>query len=564
MDLRKYIRPFIKWWWLILLSVLIAASSSFYISKKTTPLYRTKTTLMIGNSIQNPDPSSSELYTGQQLASTYIQMVLREPVLKATVNSLGWNIGWEELTSMVSASVVPQTQLIEIYALNSDPTTAKILADTVAIQLINLSPSGTNQISQDQVTFIKAQLSDLEEKITSAKQDLEKLNTEMDVANSALQIQDLQNQITIKETKITSWQSTYAELLKSIQGGNVNSLALIEKASVPTKPFYPNTKMNVLVASAIGLALAIGGIIAIEYLDDTIRVADDTQSLINLPTLGKIGQLNGNNNKSKLIALEEPQSPDVEAFRLLRMNIQSISNWQTLHTLLFTSAEPSVGKSVTVSNLAVVMAQDGKQVVLVEADLRKPSIHKIFGVSKEIGLTDLLIKSDISVINTLKSTKVDNLKILSCGSEEINSIEALGSERMKIIIKELSSIADVVLFDCPPTLMFSDTFLLGKLVNGVIIVSKAGRTRTDLLKRVVNDLRMAGINLLGVVIQHRDPQEAYRYRYYHHYYESEAVRDGVHHSTDGNKKPEASLRKEKKRANFLQQYQRFIRDKIIR
>ena len=560
MDFKLYIKPFLKWWWLILISVFIASSASYIASKKTTPLYRTKATLMVGKSIQNPDPSSSEMYTGQQLASTYVQMALREPVLKATVNTLGWNIDWGQLTSKISAGVVPQTQLIEIYAIDKDPLTAKVLADTVAQQLINLSPAGTGKISQTQSVFIQAQLTDLEGKINIAKQDVTKLQADLDAANSAQEIQDLQNQITLLETKITNWQSTYAGLLTSVSGGDINVLNIVEEASVPTKPFSPNTRMNVLIAAAIGLVLAVGGIIVIEYMDDTVRATIDTQSFVNLPTLAKIGQITGNKNDSKLIALENPLSPDVESFRMLRMNLQSISNWQPLRTILFTSAEPSVGKSVTVSNLAIVMAQFGNRVILVEADLRKPSIHKLFGVPNKTGLRDLLVIPDLSIVNSLIPTKVDNLKILPCGSEQISSVETLGSERMKIIIKELSSLADVVLFDCPPALMFSDTFLLGKLVNGVVIVSRTGRTRTDLLKRVVNDLRMAGINPLGVVIQHREGSEIHDYRYYHYYSDSNTNSKKADFSSDGHKKPEDKNINHKTRASFLKLFQKFMRN----
>ena len=194
MDLMEYVKPLLKWWWLILISVIIASSASFIASKTATPLYRTKATLMVGNSIQNPDPSSVEMYTGQQLASTYVQMALREPVLKATVNSLGWDIDWGLLTYKISASVVPQTQLIEIYAVDSDPSNAKALANTVAQQLINLSPSGTSNINQEQFAFIQAQLTDIEGKINSALEDVTQLKVEFDAATSAQQIQDLQNQ----------------------------------------------------------------------------------------------------------------------------------------------------------------------------------------------------------------------------------------------------------------------------------------------------------------------------------------------------------------------------------
>jgi capsular exopolysaccharide synthesis family protein len=303
-------------------------------------------------------------------------------------------------------------------------------------------------------------------------------------------------------------------LLTTIEGGNVNSLNIVEEGTLPTAPSSPNTRMNVLLAAVIGLILSVGGIFVIEYLDDTIRGLDDTQSLVNLPTLSKISRINGNKSDNKLVALESPQSPEVDSFRMLRMNIQSISNWQPLRTILFTSAEPSVGKSMTISNLAIVMAQSGDRVILVEADLRKPAIHKLFGITNENGLQDLIVKPDLTVSGCLKGTKIKNLKILTCGRKQIGSVEALGSERMRSVIKELSSLADVVLFDSPPALMFSDPYLMGKLVSGVIIVSRAGRTRTELLKRVVSDLRMAGINLVGVVIQQRKSSDTYGYQHY--------------------------------------------------
>jgi capsular exopolysaccharide synthesis family protein len=307
--------------------------------------------------------------------------------------------------------------------------------------------------------------------------------------------------------------------LKTIEGG-VNALNVVEEASTPTEPFSPNIRMNVLLAGVIGLVLSLGGIFIIEYLDDTISPSEDTQRLLNLPTLAKINRIKGNKNDNKLIALNFPLSPDVDSFRMLRMNIQSVSPDKLLKSIMFTSVEPSVGKSVTVSNLAIVMAQFGKRVILVDADLRKPAVDKLFGIKNEDGLTDMIYRYDLSVWDCLSETKIENLKILTCGSKKISSVEALGSERMISIIKQLSSLADVVLFDSPPASMFSDPYLMGKLVDGLVIVSQTGKTRTEMLKKVVNDLRMAGITLIGVVIQDRKGSDMYGYRYYQHYSES--------------------------------------------
>lgn len=521
MELRQYLSPVLKWWWLVIISIVIASTSSYVASSRITPLYHTKATLMVGTIIQNPDPSSAELYTGQQLANTYIQMVTREPVLKVAVDSLGWEINWELLASQVKANIVPQTQLIEVHVTDSDPYRAKILADTLAQQLIQISPSGKDQITENQLDFIRAQLEDLNNKITSAQEKVKLLEIELDTANSARQIMDIEEQISVHETKITNWQNNYTELLKSIEGGDVNALRIVEEATIPTSPFTPNIGLNVLLAAGIGLVLSVGGIFLIEYLDDTIRTTDDTQRLVNLPILAKIGRINNKKNGNILVALENPLSPIVDAFRMLRMNIQSISPYHPMRTILFTSVEPSVGKSMSVSNLAIVMAQYGYRVILVEADFRKPSIHKFFELTNENGLLDLIEKPDLTVLDYLKGTKIENLRILTSGIDRINSVEALGSERMNLIIEELNSIADIVLFDSPPVLMFSDPFLMGKLVDGVILVSKEGKTRKDMIKRVVNDLRMAGINLVGIVIQHQKSSDSHGYRYYRHYSESE-------------------------------------------
>jgi polysaccharide biosynthesis transport protein len=535
MELRQYFSIVLKWWWLILLSVLIAAGASYFVSSKSIPLYRSKTTLMVGDIIQNPDATSSEIYTGQQLASTYAQMVQREPVLKVVSENLGLGEDWSGIAKKVKASVIPQTQLIEIYVTDTDPSNAKILADAIALQLIRLSPSGRSQISQSQSAFIQEQLTDLNGKITAAKDEEASIKTQLDAANSANKIQDLQDQIDILETKITNWQSTYAELLKSLEGGSVNTLQIIEQAGIPADPISPNVPKDVILAAMIGFMLAVGGVFLIEYLDDSIQSLTNTENLVNLPTLAKIGYINGGKNDSKLIALNSPNSPVVDSFRMLRMNIKSISNWQSLRTLLITSVEPSVGKSLTVSNLAIILAQSGDRVILVDADMRKPSIHTLFGISNETGLKDLLLQSDLSMASCLQESPLENLKILTSGGESITSIEALGSERMKSIIDELSSRADVVLFDCPPAMLFSDPYLLGKLTNGVIIISRVGKTRTEQLKRVVDGLRHAGINLLGIILQERKTSDIYGYGYHYSKYYAQNGKKNKKQPNIGNK-----------------------------
>ncbi|HEX9027644.1 MAG TPA: polysaccharide biosynthesis tyrosine autokinase [Anaerolineales bacterium] len=500
MELRQYFATIGKWFWLILLSVFIAAGASFFASKATTPLYRTKTTLMVGKITQKPDPNSADIYTGQQLAYTYTQLVRREPVLKGALQALGMPLNWEGLANQVSANIVPQTQLIEINVVDSDPRRAKALADAIAQQLIEQSPAGTSNASNEQVVFIQNQLKDLKAKTEAGQADLARLKQELDAANSARQIQDLQNQVSILDTKISDWQKTYSSLLVTLQGGDVNVLTVMEEASVPSSPISPNTRMNVLLAAVIGLLLAVAGVFVIEYLDDTVKSREDIERAVGTPPLGTIGFIEGENYADKLIVARQPMSPIVEAFRVLRMNLQFSELDAPTQTLMVTSPNPLEGKSLTTSNLAVVLAQSGLRVIIVDADLRRPVVHRIFDLPNRQGLSNAALSGNDSIETFIQTPKIENLRVLTSGPSLPNPAQFLSSGRMKEIIAELKSIADIIVFDSPPCLPVADSTILGTEVDGTILVLAAGRTRTSDALQAADLLRRVHINLIGAVL----------------------------------------------------------------
>ncbi len=516
MELRQYFGIVWKWNWLIALSVMIAASASYLASRAATPIYRTKTTLMVGRVTQNPDPNSADLYTSQQLAYTYAQMATRELVLAGTLKSLGLSMSWQELANQVSAYTIPQTQLIEVSVVDTDPYRAQAIASTIAQQLILISPAGTNRNDQEQIAFAQTQLQDLKSKIEAAQAELIDLRKQLDASNSARQIQDLQNQIDTLDKKISDWQDTYSKLLVTVQGGDVNALIVVEAASLPTQPISPNVKMNVLMAAAIGLALAVGGIFLIEYLDDTIKTSEDITLTQQLPVIGMIGRIEGEEYSDKLITAHEPLSPVVEAFRALQVNLQSLSRNTPLNVLLISSAKPKEGKSVTLANLAVAMAQSGLKVVAVDADLRLPVLHEIFKLPNQFGLGDALLNSQSEVCDYLQATEIENLRVLTSGSLPPHPTQALGVNRMPGVIKALRSVADVVLIDAPPLLSVADALTLGIHVDGVILVFYEGHTQRNEARRVIEKLRAARVNVVGVILRKpRDRVESYSHYYYY-------------------------------------------------
>jgi non-specific protein-tyrosine kinase len=518
MELRHYLNLVWKWMWLILLSAIVAGSASYLVSKASTPLYRTKTTLMVGRVTENPDPTSVDLWTGQQLAYTYTQLAVRQPVLQGAIDSLGLDMSWQQLASQVSSNIVQQTMLMEINVVDSDPYRAQVLADAIAQQLILQSPAAASAADPEEVAFIQSQLTDLQQKIRDGQAELLQLQQEMDAASSARQIQDLQNQMNILDTKISGWQYTYSQYLISLQGGDVNALSIVEKASYNPTPISPNVRMNVILAALIGMVLAMGGAILIDYMDDTIKTPDDITRITGLATIGAIARIDGEDYPAKLVTATQPLSPTAEAYRVLRTNLQFSAVDNPPRSILMTSPRPSEGKSISLANLAVVMAQSGLKVILVDTDLRRPVQHKIFGLQNRHGFSDAILTPASDIHHHLQKTNIDNLWLLSSGSLPPNPTELLGSQRMKELISTLASEADRVLFDSPPVLAVADAAILGSRVDGVVLVTDVGRTRSNEARRAVDELRRVRANLLGVVLNRLNIRGlGYDYSYYYYY-----------------------------------------------
>jgi capsular exopolysaccharide synthesis family protein len=209
----------------------------------------------------------------------------------------------------------------------------------------------------------------------------------------------------------------------------------------------------------------------------------------------------------KLITLTDPRSPAAEAYRTLRTNLYFSSLDQALETLVVTSAAPGDGKSTTLSNLAVTMAQGEKRTILADADLRQPSLHTLFGVSNNQGLTTMAVNEDALSEPPLMDTGVDNLWLLPSGPLPPNPAEILGSRRMEEIINALKSRADIVLFDAPPIIAVTDAAVLGTKVDAVLLVVRAGKTRREHALRAKELLERVNVRLVGAVLNNAAPDQ---------------------------------------------------------
>ena len=226
-----------------------------------------------------------------------------------------------------------------------------------------------------------------------------------------------------------------------------------------------------------------------------------------------------------LIAHNDLKNPATEAYRVIRTSIQFAQAGKELKTLAVTSCTPNEGKSMTVANLAVVLTQAGKSVLLLDCDMRNPTVHRNFGLSNKLGLSSC-ISMGTPLSAAAQATKVENLYAVTSGVIPPNPSELLGSERMQNILQRAKEEYDYVLIDTPPVLPVTDSLVLGRMVDGLILVIDSGEVKVEMAREVKNQLVHAGANILGVVLNKvRSEHHGYGYGYYY-YYGHESARGG--------------------------------------
>jgi non-specific protein-tyrosine kinase len=216
------------------------------------------------------------------------------------------------------------------------------------------------------------------------------------------------------------------------------------------------------------------------------------------------------NGTSPLIALRDPRAPASEAYRTLRTNLQFSSLDKPLHTLLATSTAPDEGKSTTLANLAVIIAQSEQRVILVDCDLRRPTLHTLFNLSNEVGLTSMILAQE-DAPPPLQDTGVPGLSLLASGPLPPRPADILGSRRMEAVIARLRAEADIVLFDTPPVVAVTDATVLATKVDGVLLVFQAGKTRRDQARQARQILEKVKANIVGVVLNNAQVEQGYGY-----------------------------------------------------
>lgn len=527
MELRRQLSIVRAWLPLALVSVLLAGVAAFYVSGLQPKVYEAEATLLVGQSLSGVNPDLNQLLVSQNLANTYAIIATTRPVLAKVIDRLRLSDTPEELTKRVTASAGKDGALLTIAGRDESPARAAALANTLAEQLIAASPTVQGQ-QTDVLRSVDEDLRSIREEIEATQSEIDLLSGTPDrKAEQEARLQTLQG-------RVINLRTTYATLLDFSANNASNLLTVVDPAVPPTQPASPRPLLNALFAAIVAFLFAVAIAFAVEYLNDSIKDSEQVLETTGLPTLGAIVRLQGGKSRPdmyRLVTLLYPRSPAAEAFRTLRTNIEFASVDAPIKTLLITSAVPFEGKTVTTSNLAVVFAQGGKRVLLVDADLRRPAAERMFALSNAYGLTTLLRGGETKVDEMIQATEQENLYVLSTGPLPPNPAEVLGSQRMRTVVRELGERFDLLLFDSPPLDVVADAAILSAFLDGTILVVDATKSRRTIVRRAREALAKANANVLGVVLN-RLPEQAYSH-YYDQYDEFNRKDEGTENNPRG-------------------------------
>lgn len=550
MDMAVYLRFVRKWAWLVVLAAFIAGGVTFILNTGTAPIYQSSVLMSIGSYIQAANPDPNAINTATSLVPTYLEMLKTRPVLEGSLQAVGLQAyAPEALLTAMRAEQIENTSLIRITIFYPEPVMAADLANAVAAQLIAQAP-GLNASEQERLNNAHQELDRLNSMQDQLDAEQRQVGADLSAALDETTKRDLQSQYNNLMAQLRDTSSTinsYQVLIDTLERRN-NRAEVIEEARVPTSPRTVNIFNATLFGAFIGAALALVAVIGLEYLDDVVRSSEIAVQTLGLPVMGAIMRIGKRTDKynDRLVYNYPSMSPIAEGYRTLRTNLLFSTSSSSKGVYIVTSPSPEEGKSMTTANLAITMALAGLQVLLIDADLRRPKLHEIFELENNVGLTTLLFadpgstavmdgetdesKLPANLRQCLQNTSVPRLRVITSGFIPSNPTEILGSALMQRWVDAFraSSNIDVVLIDTPPCLMVADSSVLAATAKGdVLLVLDASKSRRGAALKAKERFEQLGLEIKGVIINRLNPRdETYEYTYSYGYYYTPTSKGG--------------------------------------
>ncbi|HVV36717.1 MAG TPA: polysaccharide biosynthesis tyrosine autokinase [Acidimicrobiales bacterium] len=483
LDVRHYVHVLSRHRWTIVIAVAATAAVALGLSLVQTKVYTAEARVVLQ---QDPadtvfNPNTGQRNDPERVVDTEIQIIESRPVQDMVEKKLGD-------VPKVSASSVGQTDVISVQVTDKDPKRAADVANQYAQQYVTYKQQrAVNSLLEaakeitSQIDQLQAQVNDLDSHIanTPSASDLKAQRDSLiqQIGTFRQQLDEVQVQSRLKE------------------GG----AQVVTSAEPPTSPSSPRPKRNTLLGIFLGLMLGVALAFLREQFDDSIRSKEDIEFVSKLPVLALIPR-SEKTQQGGVVALEEPSSQVAEAYRGLRTSVQFANLAGASKLLQMTSPSQSEGKTTTLANLAVAMASAGSSVILVCCDLRRPRIHELFGKSNKVGFTSVLL-GDVPMAQALQSVpNLPSLRLLASGPPPPNPSELLSVSRTGDLMRALAASADIVLIDSPPVLPVTDSLVLSRWVDSVVVVASANETSRRALGRSLELLEQVHAPVIGTVL----------------------------------------------------------------
>jgi non-specific protein-tyrosine kinase len=510
MELKHYFAILRRWGWIMLLCTVLAAATSYWYSLRLPEVYQSRARYLVGAVLENPNVTRNDLQASAQIGQTYDTLVTSRPIMETVIQKLKLDTDPATLAEQVNGTWIDTTQILSIRADANNPQLAADIANAVGDALIEASPNGPNSPQTRQRQEAQAQLARIQEAMRSLQSEIDQIVNQLQQVTDATAQRALIVRLDERRSQLAAAQRSYSDLSQVLQTTDVNKLTLVEAAVPVATPISPDIRRNVLAAVIAGLVLGLAAMMLLEYANDVIYTPEALRKVTGLTYLGGLARhkkLRGANG-TQLVTVASPETLAAESYRILRTNLQIAGTDRHLPSLLITSPSRGDGKTSVAANLAVVLARAGKQVILIDANLRKPQLASIFGLAEQGGVASMLEADQMPEPQAVSA--VPGLAIVPAGGHALNSSEILGSQRMYRLIQECKARADVVLIDSAP-LWYSDTLALAPQVDGVLLVVSSGATGRENTINAVESLRLVGARIIGTVLNRVKAGPAYLY-----------------------------------------------------
>lgn len=547
MTLERYWSVLTKQWKLIVACIVVVGLGTYIGSKLVTPIYQSTTLIQVAIHSSNSSADYNNLLASTQLVQTESILATSNSVLREVASH------YPEMTSDQLAnrtSTVPKlnTQLFEINVQDASAVRAATLANDIATTLIQQQVQEIEQQSalsqqhlQQDIDMTNKSVNDISLKITNAEMKIANLTSQKDARTS---IAALQIQITGLQSQLNSLQQHYSQdqiLLSQLEMTSAqdrNFLHIAQSAQPAVAPVQPKVLLNTALGFGAGLLLGLALAILFEQLDTRVHSPEEIAQLLDWPILGITWLVEPAKDKQEVLINPKTHSIHAESYRMLRTNIGFLAAVRPVRSLVITSAMPYDGKTTIASNLAIFMAKAGKNTLLIDADLHRPTLHKEFALPRPAkGLSDAIVacsqhlsaspmpldqpEAARDFLSTYThSVNIPNLQVIPAGLLPPNPSELLDSLAVEnFLATVLKSGVEMVIFDTPPLLVLADANILAAKVDGTVVVADITRVKKKNLQQTKNQLTQSGTRILGCIVnkQRRNRREApYYYSYDHH------------------------------------------------